>query len=294
MRHLPRAVLLAALLAVAVLLGACGSKSDGGGPLSSGVLRVGTEGTYAPFSFQDPATGQLAGYDVDVANAVGERLGKKVEFVQTPWDSIFAALEANRFDVVANEVTITPERKSKYDLSEPYSVGEGVVITRANDDSIKSLDDLKGKTVGATITSNWAQISRDAGAKLAPVEGFTQAITLLNQGRVDAVVNDSIAFYAYQSETNDQSVKIGATIGQKSEQAFAARKNSGLLPELNKALDELKADGTLAAISQKYLKANATGAPTPGGVEAGHRSVWKLIGETCGRWPRLRSRSPFR
>ena len=83
------------------------------------------------------------------------------------------------------------------------------------------------------------------------MEGFTQAITLLNQGRVDAVVNDSIAFHAYQAETNDQSVKIGATIDEKSEQAFAARKNSGLLPELNKALDELKADGTLATISRE-------------------------------------------
>src|SRR6478735_399145 len=229
MRLFPRAALLTIGMIAAVLLGGCGSPADSGGPLASGVLRVGTEGTYAPFSFQDPATGQLAGYDVDVATAVAGKLGKKVEFVQTPWDSIFAALEANRFDVVANEVTITPERQSKYDLSNPYSVGEGVIITRANDDSITSWDDLKGKTAGATVTSNWAQVSRDAGATLEPVEGFTQAITLLNQGRVDAVVNDSIAFHAYQAETNDQSVKIGATIGEKSEQGFAARKNSGLL-----------------------------------------------------------------
>ncbi|WP_445167481.1 ABC transporter substrate-binding protein/permease [Mycolicibacterium sp. Dal123E01] len=282
MRQLPRAALLAIVLVAAVLLGGCGSKPDSSGPLASGVLRVGTEGTYTPFSFQDPATGQLAGYDVDVANAVGEKLGKKVEFVQTPWDSIFAALEANRFDVVANEVTITPERTSKYDLSEPYSVGEGVIITRANDNSIRALSDLKGKTVGASITSNWAQVSRDAGATVAPVEGFTQAITLLNQGRVDAVVNDSIAFHAYQAETNNQSVKISATIGEKSEQGFAARKNSGLLPDLNRAIDELKADGTLAAISQKYLKANATGGPTSGGGDA-HRSVWQLIAENL--WP---------
>lgn len=279
-----RRALLAALLLTALLATACGSSQNrpDSAP-SSGVLRVGTEGTYAPFSFQDPSTGQLAGYDVDVANAVGEKLGKKVEFVQTPWDSIFAALEANRFDVVANEVTITPERTSKYDLSEPYSVGEGVIITRANDDSIKSVQDLRGKTAGATVTSNWAQVSRDAGAKLEPVEGFTQAITLLNQGRVDAVVNDSIAFHAYQSETGDQSVKIAATIGEKSEQGFAARKNSGLLPELNRALDELKADGTLATISQKYLNANVTGAQTADGAEAGHRSVWKLVADNL--WP---------
>jgi His/Glu/Gln/Arg/opine family amino acid ABC transporter permease subunit len=282
-QHL-RSALLALLLIATALIGGCGSNSGGGeGPLSSGVLRVGTEGTYAPFSFQDPATGQLAGYDVDVARAVGDKLGVKVEFVQTPWDSIFAALEANRFDVVANEVTITPERQSKYGMSEPYSVGVGVVITRTGDNSIKSVDDLKGKLVGATVTSNWAQVARDAGATLAPVEGFTQAITLLSQGRVDAVVNDSIAFHAYQSETNNQSVKIAAEVDQRSEQGFAARKNSGLLPDLNKAIDELRADGTLATISQRYLKANATGAPAPAEGQGTHRSTWKLIGDNL--WP---------
>ncbi len=138
-------------------------------------------GTYSPFSYHDPATGQLAGYDVDVAKAVAENLGVKVEFVETPWDSIFAALEANRFDVVANEVTLTPERQAKYDLSEPYSVGEGVIVTKADDDSIKSLADLKGKTTAQSITSNWAQVARDAGANVESVEGFSQAITLLNQ-----------------------------------------------------------------------------------------------------------------
>ncbi len=67
---------------------------------------------------------ELVDYDVDVAKAVGDKLGVKVESIETPWDSIFAALEANRFDIVANEVTINAERKAKYDLCEPYSVGE--------------------------------------------------------------------------------------------------------------------------------------------------------------------------
>src|SRR5919112_1182527 len=108
---------------------------------SSGVLRVGTEGVYSPFRYHDAATNELVGYDVDVAKAVADKLGVRVEFVETPWDSIFAALEANRFDVVANEVTINSERQAKYDLSQPYSVGEGVIVTRADDDSITSLDD---------------------------------------------------------------------------------------------------------------------------------------------------------
>jgi His/Glu/Gln/Arg/opine family amino acid ABC transporter permease subunit len=236
---------------------------------------------YAPFSYHDEATGQLAGYDVDVARAVGDKLGVKVEFVETPWDSIFAALEANRFDVVANEVTITKERQGKYDLSEPYSVGEGVIVTRASDNSITSLADVKGKVAAENATSNWSDIARKAGARVETVEGFTQAITLLNQGRVDVVINDSIAVYAYLAETNDTSVKIAGTIGEKSEQGFAARKNSGLLPDLNKALDDLRADGTLASISQKYLKANASGAPAAS--QATPRSAWQLIVDNL--WP---------
>lgn len=280
-----RIPLLGLLLILAVLTAACGGKAgDTDEPLrSAGVLRVGTEGVYAPFSYHDAATGQLVGYDVDVANAVADKLGVRVEFVETPWDSIFAALEANRFDVVANEVTITPERQAKYDLSEPYSVGEGVIVTRAGDDSITSLADLKGKVAAENATSNWSEIARKAGARVEAVEGFTQAITLLNQGRVDVVVNDSIAVYAYLAETNDKSVKIAGTVGEKSEQGFAARKDSGLLPELNTALDELRADGTLAAISQKYLKADASGAPAAAEGPPHSRSTGQLIADNL--WP---------
>jgi His/Glu/Gln/Arg/opine family amino acid ABC transporter permease subunit len=282
-RYLRRAI-LAVLLLAALMLTACGSPATNGenSVKSAGVLRVGTEGVYSPFSYHDPATGQLIGYDVDIARAVADKLGVKVEFVETPWDSIFAALEADRFDVVANEVTINSERKQKYDLSEPYSVGEGVIVTRTNDSSVKSLDDIKGKVAGETATSNWADVARDHGARVEAVEGFTQAIKLLNQGRVDVVINDSIAVYAYLAETGDTSVKIAATTGEKSEQGFAARKNSGLLPDLNKALDELRADGTLANISQKYLKANASGGPAAGKAQHAPRSTWQLILESLG------------
>ena len=278
-----RIPLLGLLLIVTVMLTACGGTTGNTDePLkSAGVLRVGTEGVYSPFSYHDTATNQLVGYDVDVARAVGDKLGVRVEFVETPWDSIFAALEADRFAVVANEVTITPERQAKYDLSQPYSIGEGVIVTRADDNSIKSLADLKGKVAAENATSNWSEIARKAGARVEAVEGFTQAIKLLNQGRVDVVVNDSIAVYAYLAETNDKSVKIAGTVGEKSEQGFAARKDSGLLPELNTALDELRADGTLAAISQKYLKANASGAPAEGAPAP--RSTWQLIADNL--WP---------
>ena len=284
MAYYVRRGLLALMVLAALLSAACGSAAkDTKDPVkSAGVLRVGTEGVYAPFSYHDEANGQLVGYDVDIARAVGEKLGVDVEFVETPWDSMFAALESDRFDIVANQVTINPERQQKYDLSDPYAVGEGVIVTRADDASITSLADLEGKVAAENATSNWAQLAKDNGARVESVEGFAQAIKLLNQGRVDFVVNDSIAVYQYLAETGDKTVKIAAQTGAKSEQGFAARKDSGYLPELNAALKQLGEDGTLASISQKYLKANVSGAPEQQ-QPAQPRSAWTLIADNL--WP---------
>ncbi|CPS10459.1 Probable amino acid ABC transporter%2C permease [Mycobacteroides abscessus] len=276
-----RAIVLALLALVAVAGCAAPTQEP---------LRVGTEGVYAPFSFHDGHTGELTGYDVDVARAVGEKLGRPVEFVEIPWDAIFAGLDAERFDVVANQVTITPARKAKYDISTPYAVGEGVIVTRADDNSIHSLSDVRGKVAAENATSNWSQIARDAGARVEAVEGFTQSITLLSQGRVDVVINDSIAVYAYLASTGDPAVKIAGATGQRSEQGFAARKNSGLLPDLDKALDQLAADGTLTRISQKYLKTDASGTTKPqaGKEDSGStRSDTQLVLDNL--WPMARA-----
>ena len=151
--------------------------------------------------------------------------------MQTPWDAIFAGLEAKRFDLIANQVTINDERKAKYDLSEPYTVSEGVIVTRADDTSITSLANLQGKTTAQSATSNWAQVARDAGANVEAVEGFVQAIQLLKDGRVDATVNDTLAVGEYQRTNNDAGIKIAGTTGDTSEQAFAARKDSGLIAD---------------------------------------------------------------
>lgn len=247
-------VVVVVVLLAAVGLAACGGGSD---PTT---LRVGTEGTYSPFSFQGP-DGKLTGYDVEVAQAVGGKLGKQVEFVQTPWDAIFAGLEAKRFDLVANQVTINDERKAKYQLSQPYTVSEGVIVTRADDTSISSLADLRGKTTAQSATSNWAQVARDAGANVEAVEGFVQAVQLLKDGRVDATVNDTLAVAEYQKTRNDNAVKIAGTTGDTSEQAFAARQDSAqLITDVNRALDELRTDGTLKQISDKYFGSDVSGA----------------------------------
>ena len=246
------------IFAVAVALLAAVSLAGCGGGSDANTLRVGTEGTYSPFSFQG-TDGKLTGYDVEVVQAVGAKLGKKVEFVQTPWDAIFAALEAKRFDLVANQVTINAERKAKYDLSEPYTISKGVIVTRSDNTDITSLADLKGKTTAQTTTSNWAGVARNAGANVEGVEGFVQAVQLLKDGRVDATVNDTLAVAEYQKVRGDGAVKIAGSTGDTSQQAFAARKDSGLMPDVNRALDELRADGTLKRISEKYFGSDVSG-----------------------------------
>jgi L-cystine transport system substrate-binding protein len=245
--------LVAALLAAATLAGC------GGGSASADTLRVGTEGTYSPFSFQGP-DGKLTGYDIEVVTAVAGKLGKQVEFTQTPFDSIFAGLEAKRFDIIANQVTVTDERKAKYDLSEPYTVSEGVIVTRADDTSITSLADLRGRTTAQSSTSNWAGVARDAGANVEAVEGFVQAIQLLKDRRVDATVNDTLAVGDYQRAKNDSSIKVAGKTGDTSDQAFAMLKDSGLVVDVNRALDELRADGTLKTISEKYFGSDVSSA----------------------------------
>jgi len=255
-----RTAVVAAL--VALTLAACGGGSSeqasgADDPLAQlradGVLQVGTEGTYPPFTFHDPKTNELTGYDVEVVQAVAKELGVEAEFSETPFDAIFAGLEAERFDVVANQVSITEERTAKYDFSIPYTVSTGVVVTRADDSSVSALADVEGKTSAQSVTSNFAQTATAAGAEIEAVEGFTQAIALLKQGRVDVTLNDDLAVLEYLKTTGDTAVKISAKTEDRTEQALAFRKDSGLTEAVDTALASLRADGTLTAISQKWF-----------------------------------------
>lgn len=276
-------MVLAAILAV--LIAGCGADDR---PLlesvrDDGVLVVGTEGTYSPFSYQ-AGDGTLTGYDIDVVRAVGEQLGVRVEFVETPFDSIFAGLESGRFDLIANQVTINDERRAAYDLSVPYTVSEGEIVTRTGDASIGSLADLNGRTTAQSSTSNWADVASEAGAQVEAVEGFVQAVTLVKDGRVDATVNDSLAIAEYFAQTGDTGIEVAASTGDTSLQAFAARRDSGLMDDVDTAVRTLRADGTLAEISEQYFGSDvavpdedAMADAQPQGEAAAAQSKWDLV-----------------
>ena len=143
-------------------------------------LRVGTEGVYAPFSIKKGE--EFSGFDVEVMDALGERLGVEVEYVATPWDSMFAALGSGRFDMVANQVTYNEERDELYDLSDPYvDTGGVLVVAEDNPENIEKLADLKGKRAAENLTSSWAEIAEDNGAEIVGVDGMTEAMASLRE-----------------------------------------------------------------------------------------------------------------
>lgn len=258
-------------MAGALALTGCGAKSDNAAnsaqPTSSaiagqdlldhikatGTLLIGTEGTYAPFTYHDE-NGKLTGFDVDIAKEVGKRLGVEAEFVETAWDGMIAGLDAGRFDTVFNEVSITDDRKAKYDFSDPYIVSKAVLIVKENNTDIKKLADLKGKKSAQSLTSNLGKIAKDNGAELVGVDGFNQAIDLLTSGRVDATINDSLSFLDYKKQKPDAPIKMVDEASDASQSAALFRKgNDKLVIAVNQALAAMKQDGTYLKISEKYF-----------------------------------------
>ncbi len=218
-----------------------------------GKLVIGTEGTYAPFTFHDPS-GKLTGFDVEIAEEVAKRLGVKAEFKETQWDAMFAGLDAKRFDIIANEVGIRPDRQEKYDFSDPYITSAGVLITSKDNDKVKAFEDIKGLNSAQSLTSNYADMAKKYGANLVGVDGFQQAVELLAQKRVDVTINDKIAYLDYIKQKPDAPIKIVATANDASASGFMFRKKSGtLVDEVNKALKEMVDDGTYKKISEKWF-----------------------------------------
>ena len=220
---------------------------------NKGTIVVGTEGTYAPFTFRNEK-GELTGYDVDVMNEVGKRLGVKVEYKETQWDAIFAGLNSNRFDLIANQVGVNDERKAKYEFSQPYTYSRPVVVTRADDAAITKFEDIKGKKTAQSLTSNYGKMAEKYGADITGVEGLAQAIELLKQKRIDLTLNDELAILDYLKTKGDAGLKIALRGDDVETMAFVFNKgNDKAIAEINKQLDAMHQDGTFAKISTKYF-----------------------------------------
>lgn len=220
---------------------------------SAGTITFGTEGTYAPYTFHDESD-KLVGFDVDLGRAVAEKLGVKAKFIEGRWDGLIAGLDGKRYDAVINQVGITPERQAKYDFSKPYIDSKVVLITCDDNTTIKNFSDLKGQKSAQSLTSNYSQLASKYGADIVPTDGFTQSVGLVINGRAAATLNDNLSFLDFKKHQPNAKVKVAASEPANAPSGILVRKNqTALVDTINKALDEIKADGTYKTISLRYF-----------------------------------------
>nr|WP_318686485.1 transporter substrate-binding domain-containing protein [uncultured Acetatifactor sp.] len=247
--------LFVATASTALLLSGCGSQDSDllDEILERGTLIIGTEGTYAPNSYHDES-GELVGFDVEVAEKVAEHLGVEAQFLEAEWDSLFAAMDAGRIDLVVNEVEYSEERAEKYDFSKPYTYIRGALMVAQSNNDITGFADLSGKRAAQNLTSSWGQMAESYGAELVSVDSVAQCAELLLSGRVDATLNAETAFYHYMNVNPDAAVKIVAYTDSTISSVIPVPKgNQRLLDAINEALEEMRQTGELRELSEKYF-----------------------------------------
>ena len=273
MKKLYLNTLLATSLALALLAGCGGTAQPSATPGESeqpkdllaqiqemGEIIVAMEGTWAPCTYHDESD-TLVGFDTEVAQKVAEKLGVTATFAEGGWDGLLAGLDGGRYDIMVNGVSATEERAEKYDFSIPYAYNRMAVIVRGDDDRIQTMEDLEGMTTANTITSIYAAEAEAYGATVTGVDDLSQTLELLTAERIDATLNDEVVFYDYMRSHPEANLKIACLGETPVDIVIPMRKGdetASLRAAIDQALEELREEGSLSELSNKYFYSDIT------------------------------------
>lgn len=224
----------------------------------SGVLKVSNSGAYPPFSFVDKE-GKVQGFDVDVANAIAEKMGLTAEVTTTPWNGIIAALVAGKYDTCICSMSDTEERRKAVDFTSDYYWAGSALYTK-EDSSIQSVTDMNGKVMGSTLgeTANtWAvnMLKEDKATWTNQTfQGLPDLLLALDTGRVDAIAVDDVPVAIAMKEKGYKFRRVAAEGLERYPAAITVQRNQPELKSaIQKALDEIKADGTYTSLMDKWI-----------------------------------------
>ena len=257
---------LALIICMLFTLTACGGGEEEKTSLDvvkeSGLLKIGTEGAWPPFIFNDEKNNnELVGFEIEWGEAIAEQLGVKADFnVSSQWDGVIAGLDAERYDCVMCAVAPTDYSSDKYSMSDPYYPFRTVIVAGKDRDDINELADLEGKVLGNSPQGIWGQIAKDSGAEVRNMN-LTQAMDNIETGRIDATMNAELSILDYYKAKPDAGSEIKFYYEPKdpAEEKVIILFNQGndeLIAEINNAIKTLLEDGTAKALSEKYFGKN--------------------------------------
>lgn len=220
-----------------------------------GSIVIGLEGTWKPFSYHDEQD-KLTGSDVETGKAIAEKLGVKADIEEAPWDTLLTGLSTGTYDLVINGVEKTEEREKSFDFTEPYMYDRAVLVVRKDNTDIQSFEDLKGKITANSLNSTYEEIAEKYGSEVKKEDDLPKCMELLKNHQADAFINAKTSVEDYFQTTDSKDFKIVAEYDEISPYVIPLKKGNdskSLRLAVNQAIDELRDDGTLKSISEKYF-----------------------------------------
>ncbi|RAZ57135.1 basic amino acid ABC transporter substrate-binding protein [Campylobacter hyointestinalis] len=217
------------------------------------VLKVGTNAAYPPFEFIDEQN-KIAGFDIDLIDALSKKVGFEYKIVNMSFDGLIPALKAGKIDAVAAAMSATPERIKAVSFTKPYYTTENLFIKQAKNGDLTSKQNLEGKKIAVQLGTVQEIAARTIkGVKVMANEDIFAAIMALKNGKVDAVLVDSSIGYGYLNKNKDLAEFLKEPDGSEGFSiAFDKDKHTDLIAKINKAVEELKNDGTYDKLLEKY------------------------------------------